>query len=31
LAGAAVAGGYAILGLILSWMLPEPQETIENE
>lgn len=31
LAGAAVAGGYAFLGLILSWMLPEPQETIENE
>jgi MFS family permease len=31
LAGAAVAGGYAILGLILSWMLPEPKETIENE
>ena len=31
LAGAAIAGGYAFLGLILSWMLPEPQETIENE
>jgi hypothetical protein len=31
LAGAAVAGAYAILGLVLSWMLPEPKAELENE
>ncbi|MCE2810834.1 MAG: MFS transporter, partial [Planctomycetaceae bacterium] len=31
LAGAAVAGAYALIGLVLSWMLPEPGAEIENE
>ncbi|MFM7930045.1 MAG: MFS transporter, partial [Pirellula sp.] len=31
LAGAAVAGGYALVGLVLSWMLPEPTAEIEND
>lgn len=31
LAGAAVAGAYALIGLVLSWMLPEPGADIENE
>ena len=31
LAGAAVAGTYALIGLVLSWMLPEPKAELENE
>jgi hypothetical protein len=31
IAGAAVAGAYALIGLVLSWMLPEPNAELENE
>lgn len=31
LAGAAVAGTYALVGLVLSWMLTEPTAEIEND
>jgi MFS family permease len=31
LAGAAVAGSYALIGLVISWMLPEPKEEVDHE
>ena len=31
LVGAIVAGCYAFVGFCLSWLLPEPQDAIENE
>jgi xanthine/uracil permease len=31
LAGAGVAGAYALIGLVLSWMLTEPKAELEND
>lgn len=31
LVGAAVAGSYALIGLVISWMLPEPNEEVDHE